>query len=568
MKRLNSMESITLIFFAATALLVFYLLSISWHVYLSVSLFWVAIALMLGTITYQILKAEMHSSNITLLLLEIGVTCFVFHLIYVIPYYGLAGYDPYFDMVSTKGILSSGFILGDPKYFNLTSDFPMIHVLGAVLSMITGIGLFSVAKWFSSLVGVAVIPLLYLLVRGIFKEEKVALLSALLFACVQNQIYFSSQFIRETFALVLAVCCLYLYFSAEHSPHPAANYALSVICLIGTVFAHHLTSFMLLVFLSVHFLVTKASEVPYLRRTYFGPKIMGEKVKVTFVLIAFAALFAYWIFVVDLPLNSLVNMAQNLFSPSQYGVRTYANLANISTSSLRSIRQYVEFYGFYSFLFIFALVLLYKLLPRTKNRRVETYSFTLFLLLCLLIGFLSLYVIAPEAYPDRFLTYGWLFGFAPLAVAILKGKYKWLRIIGVLLLVAFMLFNIYLIDPAYWDARNAQATPHAPTLEEYTLANTIDFSTGKILASDQNTVGAIYDVYNNLGTIVTYSEEVNLTQFNWIVIQKQELQFEKSYYSKPQETITILENLTFGSSPGYNKIYESDNLVVITHVGS
>jgi len=567
MKRLSSMASITMIFFAATVLLVFYLLSICWHVYLPVSLFWVAAALMLGTITYQIFKVELHSSDVKLVLLEIGVTCFAFYLIYVIPYYGLAGYDPYFDMASAKGILSSGFVPG-PKYFNLTSDFPMIHILGAILSMITGIDLFSVAKWFSPLIGVAAIPLLYLLVRSIFKEEKVALLSTLLFACVQNEIYFSSQFIRETIALVLAVCCLYLYFSAKHSPHPAANYALSVICLIGTVFAHHLTSFMLLAFLSVHFLVTKASEVPYLRRTYFGDKIMGEKVSVTFILIDSAALFAYWIFVVIFPLNSLINIARELFTPSQYGVRTYASMANIGTSSLHTIRQYAIFFGFYSFLLIFALILLYKLSPRTKNRRIETYSFTLFLFLCLLIGFLSLYVIEPQAFPDRFLTYGWLFGFAPLVVAILKGKYKWLRIIGVLLLIAFMLFNIYMIDPAYWDPKRVQEAPAAPTFENYALGNTINFSSGKILASDQNTVGAIYDLHNNLGTIVTYSEEVNLTQFNWIVIQKQELQFEKSYYSKPQETITLLENLTFGSSPGYNKIYESDNLVVLTHVGS
>jgi hypothetical protein len=568
MKRLSSTASITLIFLAAAVLLVFYLLSLSWHVYLPVSLFWVAVALMLGTITYQIFKVELRSSNVMLVLLEIGITCFVFHLIYVIPYYGLAGYDPYFDMASAKGILSGGFVLGDPKYFNPTSDFPMIHIFGAMLSKITGIDLFFVAKWFSPLVGVAVIPLLYLLVRSIFKEEKVALLSALLFACVQNQIYFSAQFIRETFALVLAVCCLYLYFSAEYSLHPAANYALSVICLIGTVFAHHLTSFMLLVFLFVHFLVTKASEVPYLRRTYFADKIMGEKVRITFISIASVALFAYWIFVVIFPFNSLINFARDLLTPSQYGAGTYASTINISTSFLHTIRQYVIFYGFYSFLLIFALILLYKLLPRTKNRRVETYSFTLYLLLCLLIGFLSLYVIAPQALPDRFLTYGWLFGFAPLVVAILKGKYKWLRRIGVLLLVAFMLFNIYMIDPAYWNPKSVQGVPGAPTFENYAMANIINFSTGKILASDRNTVGAIYDVHNNLGTVVAYSEEVNLAQFNWIVIQKQGLQLERSYYSKPQETITILENVTFGSSPGYNKIYESDNLVVLTHVGS
>ena len=89
----------------------------------------------------------------------------------------------------------------------------------------------------------------------------------------QHHILFSSLFIRETIALVLAVGCLYLYFSARSSAHPATYYALSIISLAGTVLAHHLTGFMLLILLLIHVLVTKASELPFLRRTYFGDNI-------------------------------------------------------------------------------------------------------------------------------------------------------------------------------------------------------------------------------------------------------------------------------------------------------
>lgn len=562
MKGLNRKVSVTGFFVIATSLLVFYLLSISWQVYLPVTLFWIFVVSMLGSITYQILQVELHSSDIKLVLLEIAVTCFVFHLIYVIPFYGLAGYDPYLDMASAKGILTSGFVMGNPEYINLTSNFPMIHILGAILSMIAGIDLFSVAKWFSPLVAVAVIPLLYLLVRSIFKEEKVALLSALLFACVQNQIWFSSLFIRETLALVLAVCCLYLYFSAKHSPHPAANYALSIMCLIGTVYAHHLTSFMLLIFLSVHFLVTKASEVPFLQRNYFGDKIIGEKVTPAFILIAIVAIFAYWI-VVIFPLVFFTEFVKDLFKLGQYGVESYATIAGISTFSIRTIRGYILFYGFFFFILIFGLIILYRLLPKAKNRRVETYSFSLFLLLCGLFGFSGLYLVPSWVFPDRFLTYGWLFGFAPLVTVILKGKYKWLRRIGVLLLVAFMLFNIYMIEPIYWNAKDAQEVQGAPTLEDYTLANTFNFSTGKILCPSNNLL-AIYDVHNNLSTIISYPDEVNFTEFDWIVVNTKELELVKGFYPEPRtKTIAVLEQLALGSSAGYDKIYESGNLVVV-----
>jgi len=558
MKYLNSKVSIVGIFFAATALLVFYLLSIRWHVYLSVSLFWVAVALMLGTTVYQILRIELSSSYVKIVLLEIAITCLVFHLIYQIPYSGLRGSDAYGDMASVKGILSSGFVMGAPQYITEYSYFPMIHIFGAMLSLITGIDLFSVVKWFPSFLDVALIPLLYLLVRSIFKEEKIALLSALLFASLQNHILLSSLFIRQTYALVLAVCCIYLYLSAKHSPHPATNYALSIMCLIGTVFAHHLTSFMLLIFLLIHLLVTKASKVPFLRRVYFGKTITGEKVTITFSLIAFVALFAYWMYVATLPLYTLSSLVWELFTPGKWGTSTYAEMAGISAASIHTIRGYITFYGFYFFLFTFGLILLHGLLTRAKNRRVETYSFTLFLFLCGLVGFLSLYVIAPAAYPDRFLTFGWLFGFVPLVVAMLKGRYKWRQRVCVFLLVAFMLFNIYMIEPINYNPRE-EGVPLVTSKENYALANTFNFSSGKIFGP-QTPLMAIYDVHNNLGTIFTLSE-VNLTKFDWIIINKKELYLEKKYFPGA-ETIAALERLATEGSADFNKIYESDSLLV------
>ena len=561
MKYLNSKVITVGTFFAATALFVLYLISVRWHIYLSVTLFWVAVALMLGTVIYQCLKIELSPSYVKVVLLEIAATCFVFHLIYQVPYYGLRGYDAYLDMASAKGILSSGFVMGDPQYINDTSYFPMIHIFGAMLSLITSIDILSVAKWFPSLLDAALIPLLYLLLRSIFKEEKIALLSALLFACLQHHILFSSLFVRETIALVLAVGCVYLYFSAKHSPSPTTNYALSIVCLMGTVFAHHLTSFMLLIFLLIHLLVTKAYEVPFLREAYFGDSITGEKVTTTFLSIAFVALFAYWIYVVMFPLNTLTTFVRSVFTPSQWGVRTYAEIAGIGPASTRTIRGYIMFYGFYSFHLIFGFILLYGLLRRAKNRRLETYSFTLFLFLCGLIGFLSIYLIAPAAFPDRFLMFGWLFGFAPLVVVILKGKYKWPKRVGVFLLVAFMLFNIYIIDPTAWDARAEASGTHEVSVESYALANTFNFSSGKILG-DQDALMAIYDVHNNLGTVFTLTEG-NLTKFDWVIIEKKPLELEKRYYPEPRtEIIAALERLVTEFSAEYIKIYESDSLLV------
>ena len=464
-------------------------------------------------------------------------------------------------MVVVKGILSSGSVMGDPQYIGSSSYFPMIHTLGAQLSLITDIDLFTVVKWFPSLLDVALIPLLYLLVRNIFKEERIALLSALLFVGMQHHILLSSLFIRETIALVLAVCCIYLYFSARSSAHPATHYALSMMCLVGTVLAHHLTSFMLLAFLLIHFLVTKMSELPFLRRTYFGDNVTGMKFTITFVLFAFVAVFTYWTYVVVSPLYTLATFTREILTPSQWGIATYSEVAGISATSILTIRGYIIFYGFYSFLLIFGAILLYHLLSRAKNSRVETYSFTLYLFLCGLAGLVAMYVVGYRAGPARYLMFGWLFGFAPLVVAILKGKRKLLTRIGIFLLVAFMFFNIYMIEPTAWDAR-AEGVPNATTAGDYALARTFDFSSGEP-AGHQSSIMAIYDVHNNLGTRIFASSEVDLQKFDWVIVQKQVLELEEKYYGEPRtEIIATLERFATEGSVDHNKSYESNSLSV------
>ena len=114
--------------------------------------------------------------------------------------------------------------------------------------------------------------------------------------------------------------------------------------------------------------------------------------------------------------------------------------------------------------------------------------------------------------------------------------------------------------PTAWDAK-AEGIPIATSEEDYALANTFNFS-GEKIYGHQNSVMAIYDVHNNVGTIFTLSE-VDLTKFDWVIIQKKTLELEKKYYQEPRtETIATLERLATECSPDYNKIYESNSLLV------
>jgi hypothetical protein len=550
MKQLNIKKSTAGLFSAVASLFIIYLLSIRQQVYLPVSIFWVAVVVLIGTLIYQILGIKSSSPFTKLILIEIAVTSFIFCLIFQIPNYGLYGQDPYGDLSFAKDILFNGHIAVTSQYYIDYSNFPILHIFSAIISMITAVDLFSVAKWFPSFLSAGLVFILYLLISRILKDKKIALLSVLVYVCLENHILWGSLFVRETYALVLAVMCIYLYFTSMHSSHPRTYCALSILCLIITVFTHHLTSFLLMLFFLIHLLVTKVINFSFLRKVNFGDYVKGEKVTLTFLLIAVVAILSYWTFIVTYPLETLISFGRDLFETGKYGVGSYAGANSLSASSITTIRGNITFYGFYFFNLIFCIILLFNIMPRRKYRRVETISFTLFLLFCLFMGFVSLYLLPAYAFPDRYLTYGWLFGIPPLISAILITKYKYLRKIGVLLVIAFILFNIYIIPPSLWSPRSQETSLatveiYAPSLEDYALARALNFSTGTILAPD-NDLMAIYDMQNNLGTFYS-SFNGNRTNFNWIVVQKE----------ANTTTLTMLSNST-----DYNKIYDSNSLSV------
>jgi len=560
----NKKTAMVGLFLIAVCLLILYLESIRRHIYLPSILFWIVIFFILSIVVYQILQIKLFPSYDKVVLLEIIVVCTTFHLIYQIPYYGLIGYDTYMDLTASKSILFSGFIMGDPRYINAASYFPVIHIFGVMFSFITNLNIFHIAKWVPSFIdGAALIPLLYLLILKIFKDRRIGLLSALLFASIQEHILFSSLFVRQTYALILAVLCIYLYFSSGTSTHPIVSRILSTICLVLAVLAHHLTSFMISMFILIHFLSTKTLKIPFFKRTYFKNIIVEKEISFAFILMAFIAELAYWIYVVLSPFYTLVSFARSLLVPEEWWINTYVELAGIRPTSFPTIRGYIIFYGFYLFHFTFAFILLCRLMLKPRKLNMETWSFTLFFYLCLLLGFLSAYVVNPAASPQRFLPFGWLFGSAPLTATILRDKHKWFKRIGVFLLITFILFNIYMIEPTAWDAQ-AEGIPSAASEEDFALANAIDFSNGRIFGPN-NPLMAIYALHNNLGTIFAhpYLSEFNLVNFDYIIIQKKQLELEKKYNPDPRtETIATLRALVNGTHMGYNKIYESGNILV------
>ena len=202
--------------------------------------------------------------------------------------------------------------------------------------------------------------------------------------------------------------------------------------------------------------------------------------------------------------------------------------------------------------------MLINLLKRNINHQIEIYTFTLFLFILGFTGFAVLYLLpVTGAYPDRYLAYGWLFGFAPLVLAIFNSNT--FKKIGLILLVSFLFFNIYMIEQRLWNLK-ADSILAAPSQEDYSFAQTFNFYNDSI-ATNHNISLAVFDLHNKKANpIFTQDIEKSLTlkDFDWIVVNKEELRLIKKYHEERSTNIDQLINL--GSKNYFNKLYESNNL--------
>lgn len=549
------------IFFGSVVLLIFYLLSIRFGVNFPVPVFFISISLIALSLLYQIFFVDLSRGFAGMIVFETTVAAIAFHLIYQLPFYGIYGTDAYMDMASMQAILQSGHIAGVLNYTQITSFFPVIHIMGADLSLVTGIDYFNVAKWFPSVIGAATIPMVFLLARFLFKREKAALLAVLLFAVLQQYVMFASLFVRETVALTLAISTVYFFVTSKSSSHPLVYRILALLCLAGTIIAHHLTSLMLIIVLAIYWIFTALAKIPTP-----GEKLAADtqdrRISFSFLLIAVIGTLLWWLTNITQPVQIGMYFLDNLLAPSTWGLHTIFSQSTMGIASLPDLRYYFLVYGTYFSDFLFGLMLVYKSFSRRGTHYLETPVFTLYLFICGVLGFLSYFALPPTIGGDRFLVFGWLFASGPLALVIIEYKDSFMVGISAILILFFISVNLFTIHPTMWDP-NASGVGGAASKEDFSMAQTVDFSVGDIIGY-QNDIMTVYEVQKKLGTDTSLLlDPTDLNTFKWIIVNRPSMNEEAIYSSDTKNVLEKMKQLESGNSPDYNRLYESNNLAIL-----
>jgi len=444
---IHSKTSISLFLVAFTTFIV-YLLGVNIGINPPVILFWIPAIGMVIITMYNIIICEAKNQSGTLILFEIFLMTLAFHLISVVPVStGMLGHDAHFDYYAAKEIADNGWpipenvpILTRTQQY---SEWPMLHLFAVSTAMITGADLFTVAKWLPSIYSSFAIIFMYLLTRTIYNDKRTALLASFGASGILWYIFFHSKFVREGFAFVLFFGVLYVYAKAMKERKMAFG-SLAILLAVSLMFAHHLTSFLLLLLLFVWTFFNRF-DVLRLARVKSVNALTGQLVSGRFLTFSFLVLisaFSYWSFISGWVIGKFVTMATSL------------NIARFQEASTRyigsgSLRVTIVSYGDLLIVLLLSLLVLIEVLRKKKYKTTaEDAIFLLWNSFMLGFVFMLSFVMRPGVEHTRFLVYGYPFLLAAAANTVLKVKYK--KILCGLFAI-FILLSLFSIPQHIYD---------------------------------------------------------------------------------------------------------------------
>jgi len=497
------------IFSVLTVILSWYLINSRYQNYIPLSFFWIPVICILLVVAYQIINLEESSSQHLLILFEILAFSLIMRTIFV-PGVAFYGYDPYHEYLCAIEISRNGWILSmSNPGLSYNIHYPILHFLAIILSEISGMTLLNVARWLPIIISIPSTLILYLLARKIFNSERVGLLTALGFSMLYQSQMFYSLYVRESIAFIMFVATIYLYYMAIHSRR-VKYVPLAIISSFVSVFSHHLTPFLLVVFFALAYFSQKLVEKMQGYESSKLRKIAGlfsaESIyfHATFVLFLVVSLLNYWLYLRYTPFTIIATIFSEAYFIS--GGKTALIPA--------SLRYWFILGGEIVFVFIFGLLSLYSIYFRRNKRTSLDLTFLAWVIL---MGMFSIGFVLGRIYPEgsfavarRFQPFAYPFLFM-LSGYVAHQKLKKTGLekkLGMLLVFIFVLFSVFQLYSApmylYSDYRGSDEVRNILLPEEYNSILWLNTSRG---------VGTDWDIFAHAifgleGTFPYYSVEV------------------------------------------------------------
>jgi hypothetical protein len=310
--------------------------------------------------------------------------------------------------------------------------------------------------------------------------------------------------------------------------------------------------------LSIYIVASKAIPYIYRKRIYIVKNLTGRINIEKIYLAILIAVLAYWVYHAIIIVERFTIAFYDITGSQDYV--SYAGKSKLG-SPIVTIKGNIIYYGFFLFNILFALILIARLIIQKNRQKIEDLSFTTFLFLCFFFGFLSLYFIGSVAVPQRYLSFGWMFGIIPLVAIIINLKKDLYKKFFIILLASFILYNVYNINDAFYTG-NASFTGAVTTEKDYKIAERINFSYGYYGYVGVN--GAIYDTQGILDKNVTNMDDFYNSSKMAIIYEEMLLRNIEPLKKKSYEDYNvIMEIISYKNQKNIDKIYDLGNRYII-----
>jgi hypothetical protein len=472
--------------------------------------------------------------------------------IFTTDFTALFGRDLHYDVFSTNAIINSGH--WDPNAYTLAAHnavhrWPILHLFGATMGIFIKLNYFFIAKFIPLFLKIIFILIFYLLIKEVFNDEKIALLSSFFIGFVPTILFFHSLYVRETmgYVLMFLVILFFLYFKKyRKSVFLVLLFVLMIICSLS----HHLT-YSFLVFFFILFLLV---ELYMLFKTKSYHSHFPTK---TF----FICLFAVVIFIANNIYNNRPFLSEIVLY-SQYIFSTYnIVIDNIGTIPFYFLAKHITYLAFIG---MFFLIIFYYFIRYRKKFSFYEIFFSIWSLFGLFL------IISPYLTAINKMIFsipridGFILPFVITFVCFisLKMNKKEINYIPIL----FCIFSILTI-PTY--VVNSQAAPD--DLQTSMRYHSADYYANNWFSGSGTALGGekTIEIFTGLGyKNVRYDNKIfegklaEIKKFNWIILMKEDFTLT---YSLPIASKT-LNNISYHTEQKMelsgNKIYNSDYIIV------
>ena len=504
---------VNLLILSGLAVLTCYLLALRAGIILSECLFWISVG---GTLSLLLLECFVGLEiKPVIVVAQLIILVFLLKSIYIprnlVPFFGS---DSYLTYEAISYIQKEGWF-SDPPWDEKTTqkfahqkNYPFVPALSLGLTTISGLDLVDWGRWGILSLSLTTILMIYDIANSFYNRRNEALIAAIGFGFTYYYLMFHTQFLYEAIAFFLFLITIY---SVIRSSTGGINFGWRLIALASTevlILTHHLTAFLLVVFLLLYNLVQ-----------------LGFKKQQQWPLFLFAliSLFTYWIFLRYTPFQIAAEFIRDVFKEGSWVTSTSIKTPHTFRFLFTLLLQGAS-------AIMFGLLALHNLLftpaDNTKNWKIVSFLWGGGLGIITILGTIGLFGNL-KSFPSRMEIYGYAF-LIPLASQTLVTNKKF-KLINLLLFLAILCHGtstLFRTAPYLYSEREpdlSSGETRAQWLnQEYNLIAKIDPNLSGITGNTYRRLNSFFDLKSAYIDSNEGKTKLALDDFDYIVLGKQD----------------------------------------------